>query len=343
MNSSVWGNDKTQYFDSVTPDKVLDAIEDQGFKTTGRVMTLASMENRVYEVEVDIDDAKTISDNFRIIKFYRPGRWSKLQITDEHKFLFDLIENDIHAIAPLKINGESVFENTDGLFYTIFPKQGGRACDEWTDPLLEQMGRLLARLHNTGQASPAKHRLKLDIQTFGVQNLKLILDSSHILPEYKAQYESICNSIFKASAPLFEHIKMQRIHGDCHHGNILLHDSSPFLIDFDDMSIGPRVQDIWMIIPGRDEYSIRQRNILIDAYTEMTDFDFRELKLIEVLRALRIIHFSAWIGHRFEDQAFKTVFPTFGTHQYWEKEIFDLKEQLGLIQDSLAPMPNSMY
>ena len=335
MTSSVWGGDKTEFFTTLTPDKVLDAIEDLGFKTTGRVSILASMENRVYEVEIDIDNANTVSENFKILKFYRPGRWSKDQIQDEHDFLFDLTENDIQAIAPDKINGQSIFENTNGLYYAIFPKQGGRAADEWNDELLGQMGRLLARLHNTGQVKKAPHRLNLDLETFGNANLNLILKSPHMLLDYKQQYETVCEQILTLSAPLFTNINYQRIHGDCHHGNILLKEGRPFLIDFDDMSMGPRVQDIWMINPGRDEYAKGQRQTLLNAYMSMTDFDIRELKLIESLRALRIIHFSAWISHRFDDEAFKRVFPNFATHQYWEKELFDLREQIGYIQDSL--------
>lgn len=338
MSSYIWGNEKTQFFDSLTPDTVLNAIESRGFITTGRVMAMGSMENRVYEVEVDVEQTDNISDNFRIIKFYRPGRWSKEQIQDEHDFLFDLVENEIQAIAPLKIEGISVFEDhATGLFFTIFPKKGGRACVEWTDALLEQMGRLLARLHNTGVARDAQHRLKLDVPTFGYANLEVILKSEFMLPDYRSQYEQTCNSLLEMSLPLFEGIKYQRIHGDCHHGNILLNNNSPYLIDFDDMSMGPKVQDIWMITPGRDDYSIEQRNVLLDAYCTMADFDFKEIKLIEVLRSLRIIHFSAWIGHRFQDEAFKRAFPNFGTHQYWEKEIHDLKEQMNHIQDALSP------
>ncbi len=335
MSAGVWGSERTQYFDSLSPEKVLDAIEELGLKTTGRVMQLASMENRVYEVEVDVPATQNVSDQFRILKFYRPGRWSKEQIQDEHDFLYDLTANDIHAIAPIKINDKSVHENADGLYYTIFPKQGGRACVEWTDDLLAQMGRLLARLHNTGKTKNATHRLKLDIDTFGWNNLELILNSEFMLAEYRANYKAICEQIFNISVPLFNGIEYQRIHGDCHHGNILLKEHNPFLIDFDDMSMGPKVQDLWMITPGRDEYSLRQREVLLAAYQTMSEFDIREIKLIEVLRSLRIVHFSAWISHRFHDQAFKRTFPDFGTAQYWEKEIFDLKTQIGYIQDSL--------
>lgn len=334
MSSSVWGSDKTRFFDTLTQEKVLDAVELLGHQTSGRVTIMNSMENRVYEVEIYNDHAKTVSENFKIVKFYRPGRWTRAQIQDEHDFLFDLIENDINAIAPDKLEGESVFENSDGLFFCLFPKQGGRAADEWTPELLGQMGRLLARLHNTGKARHAKHRLKLDLDTFGTKNIELIKSAGFLPIEYAQRYEMLCTSIVEESRPLFEGVATQRIHGDCHHGNILLKDGNPFLIDFDDMSVGPKVQDLWMIAPGRDSYAKEDFNILVDAYSEMTDFDYRELKLVEVLRSLRIIHFSAWIGHRFQDEAFKRAFPTFGTNQYWEKEMHDLTEQLSFIRDA---------
>lgn len=336
MSSQVWGSEQTQYFDSLSQEKVLEAVESLGYQTSGRVMILNSMENRVYEVEIYNDSAKTVSENFRIVKFYRPGRWSKEQIQDEHDFLFDLIDNDLNVIAPEKKDNSSLFTNDQGLHFCLFPKQGGRAADEWTSELIEQMGRLLARVHNVGQSKKSNHRLELTLANFGYQNLKLTKDAGFLPIDYQSRYEDLCLEILSISQPLFEKTKRQRIHGDCHHGNILLKEGKPFLIDFDDMSIGPRVQDLWMIAPGRDSYAKEQLNILVDSYCEMTEFDYSELKLIECLRALRIIHFSAWIGHRYRDEAFKRAFPSYGSNQYWEKEIFDLSEQLMHIKDSLT-------
>ncbi|MCO4753846.1 MAG: serine/threonine protein kinase [Bacteriovoracaceae bacterium] len=338
MSSFVWGAEETQYFNTLTPEHVLEAVETFGFQTTGRVMQLNSMENRVYEVEIELDEEpESPSEKFKVVKFYRPGRWNKDQIKEEHEFLWDLNEREIPAIAPLKTkDGQTLLENTQGLFFALFPKQGGRQCDEWTDPLLEQMGRLLARLHSTGAAKKAQHRVKLDIENYGEKNLEFLLQSNKLPKEYSAHYENLAKQIFQISAPLFSNVDYQRVHGDCHHGNVLLGSTGPFLIDFDDMVIGPKVQDIWMIIPGRDQYSIRQRNILVDSYLEMADFNRSELRLIETLRALRMIHFSSWIAHRYEDEAFKRIFPTFGSSQYWEKELHDLREQISHIQDNLG-------
>lgn len=337
MSSFVWGATQTQFFHSLTPEHVLDAVETFGFKATGRVMQLNSMENRVYEVEVELDhEPQSASDNFKIIKFYRPGRWSKEQILEEHEFIWDLNEFEIPAIAPIKHDGQTLYQNPQGLYFALFPKQGGRECDEWNDQLLEQMGRLLARLHNVGAAKQAQHRIRLDIESYGEKNLDFLLGSGKIPNEYAAHYENLARQIISLSTPLFDGIKYQRVHGDCHHGNVLLGATGPFLIDFDDMVIGPKVQDIWMVIPGRDDYSLRQRESLIASYQSMADFDYRELRLIESLRALRMIHFSSWIAHRYEDAAFQRVFPTFGSSQYWEKELHDLREQISYIQDEVA-------
>ena len=346
--NQIWGDEKTQTFHSLGPDEILNSIEMIGFKPSGRILQLNSMENRVYEVEIDLDKpSDNPSDSFLIIKFYRPGRWSREQIKEEHEFLFDLNNNDIDAIAPLtaKDNSqkdESLFEYKN-LFFCVFPKRAGRAVDEWTEELVPIMGRMLARLHNIGAQKKSQHRLKLDIDTFGVRNLDYILRSPYMPKEYQENYEKTCQQIFKLATPIFETLTTQRVHGDCHHGNVLRRDLVPFLIDFDDMTIAPKVQDIWMITPGRDSYSIELRDKLIDAYLEMSEFDFKELRVIETLRALRMIHFSSWIAHRFEDESFKRAFPTYGSHQYWEKELYDLKEQLGLIQDDIEALNQYPY
>lgn len=334
--SNIWGADQSSHFYSLSIDTVLNAIESLGLTTTGRVIQLNSMENRVYEVEVNLDfEPKSVSENFKIIKFYRPNRWTKEQIQEEHDFIHDLVEYELQAIAPLKFNNKTLFTNPDGLYFAIFDKKGGRAADEWTTPLLEQMGRLLARMHNIGASKKAKHRLKLDIDTFGKSNLDYLLRSNTIPLDYQAQYKEVCEEIFSISSPLFKNIDNIRVHGDCHHGNTLLN-NGPFLIDFDDMLVAPSVQDIWMITPGRDDYSLNQRNVLIDSYLEMRDFNFNELKLIEVLRALRMIHFTSWIAHRYDDESFKRTFENFKTNQYFEKEIFDLNQQLMFIKDDLS-------
>lgn len=330
MATSVWGDTETQHFYSLDPFQILSSIDSLGYSTTGRCLQMNSMENRVFEVEIDVDEEsiQNPSEKFVIGKFYRPGRWSKEQILEEHEFLLDLQSHEIPVIAPIQINGETVFEMKDlGILYSLFPKQGGRVPDEWNKDKLEQMGRLLGRVHQIGKSKSFKHRLSLDLPTYGRDNLSFLIDQNIVPIMYKSSYSIVCEEFFEAATPLFKNIQNHRTHGDCHIGNILWsHDKGPFLIDFDDTVTAPAIQDVWLIAGGRDEDSINNRNTLLDAYESMSDFNWNELKLIEPLRALRLIHFSAWIGKRWEDKSFQRAFDQFQSEQYWEEQLQALRE-----------------
>lgn len=334
MSKSLWGDQPTQYFSMLSPDLILQSIDRLGFKTTGRCLTLNSMENRVFELEIEVDESKikSISEKFIIAKFYRPGRWNKQQIQEEHDFLWDLKHQEIPVIAPLKIANQTLFfDEATQLFYCIFPKQGGRIIDEYHEQHLLQLGRLLARLHQVGQNKNATHRLSLDIETYGLQNLNYLMNN-HILPPYlEKSYHQTALDIFKLATPLFKHIQLQRIHGDCHLGNILFKEQQAFLIDFDDMVVGPCMQDLWLVVPGNDQESRVNREILLEGYESMKNFNRQELKIIEVLRALRYLHFSAWIAKRWQDPAFPRAFAHFGSDQYWKSQLEDLINQRDLI------------
>lgn len=335
MNSNLWGQSKTQFFYELNPDLVLETIDNLGFKTTGRVMTMNSMENRVYEVEIE-SDSDNISEHFKIIKFYRPGRWSKEQIQEEHDFLADLIEHEVPVIAPMAFGPDHktlfTLENPE-LYYTVFNKQGGRAPDEFTTEEIEQVGRLLARLHNVGDMNIAPHRLKLTPEVYLKSNMDFLLDQKIIPAHLETSYKSVLEGIYDLTKNSFNNVHFQRIHGDCHLGNILKRGDVFHLIDFDDMVMGPAVQDMWLLLPGRDEYSMNLRNHLLDAYTTMRDFNFEEIRLTEVLRTLRMINYSAWIAKRFEDPAFKNAFPFFESPSYWEGQINDLRDQTFYLQE----------
>ncbi len=337
-----WGNKETEYFYKLTPEAIMDAVEYFDLRPTGRTLPLNSMENRVYEIEIENPDAKTPSENFVISKFYRPGRWNKEQIQEEHDFLNDLIKAEIPAIAPIMHNGESVFTHKEtGLLFCLFPKKGGRHKDELQDEEIEILGRTLARLHTVGKQKVASHRVQLTPKTYGEGNLEMILEADVLPNHLRETYTNYVNQIVSLSSPLFEGRELQRIHGDCHWGNVLWDLGSevakPFFVDFDDMVRGFPVQDIWLLIPGRDREAMSQRNLLLGAYDEIAHFDYSSLKLVEPLRTLRYIHFTAWITKRWEDPSFKNAFPQFGTEAYWETQTADLREQIGLIQDSQTP------
>jgi Ser/Thr protein kinase RdoA (MazF antagonist) len=321
----------TEFFYEVTPERVLTAVESLGVRCTGRVLALNSLENRVYEVELDIEDPETLPskwDAFRIVKFYRPGRWSREQIEEEHSFLKECIDAELPVVAPIPFPDGTTLKTVPGLSiqFAVFPKVGGRILDEMSRDQLLQVGRMIARLHAVGGRAPHQHRMTLSVDTLGRANLQY-LNSSGVLPaSIQSYYNQLAERLFAAAEPWFADVKYQRIHGDCHIGNILWSRDDVNMVDFDDSFMGPCVQDLWLLTPGRDEDSLRRREVLLEGYESMRDFDRSTLRLIEPLRALRMIHFSAWIAKRYDDPAFKRVFVDFGTEGYWREQLIALQE-----------------
>ena len=339
--NSGWGDDQTRYFFELTPERVLEAVESAGFQCTGRCIALNSFENRVYDVELETEDGKkpeNPSANRRVVKFYRPGRWTREQIFEEHQFIADLVAAEVPAIAPLQFpDGETLKQTATGIWYTLFPKVGGRAPDELKPEQLEWIGRLLGRMHNVGSAQPAPHRVTLNPAVYGLGNLQFLISEGFIPLEFQTRYKNVVEKICETVTPWFEATPMIRVHGDCHLGNLLMGyvggAPSPFFLDFDDMVNAPAVQDLWLILPGRptDFESKQQLESLLEGYSEMRVFDRATLKLIEPLRALRFVHYTSWIARRWKDPAFPLAFPHFGSHQYWSDETDDLERQLSLI------------
>lgn len=340
MSNYVWGNTETQYFFELRPEAILDAIDAIGFKTTGRCLPLNSIENRVYEIEIDRPDheVKSPSDNFVVAKFYRPGRWSKDQIMDEHKFLADLVDAEIPVIPPLEIAGSTLFEMPQHkIYYCLYHKRGGRNPEEMNEEQLEIMGRSLARIHSVGALTSASHRIKLTPDSYGKANIEFLESTGHIPLDIKENYLALAKQIITESQELFQNVKYQRIHGDFHKGNIILRGDDSFFVDFDDMVMGPVVQDVWPICPGDDEQSIIDRGIFLEAYDSIREFPYEQLKLIPSLRALRLIHFSAWIAKRWDDPSFKQTFGYFESPNYWYGQINDLRQLLVKVLDVKNP------
>lgn len=335
---SAWGDEGTRFFFQLTPDRVIDAVESSGFRCTGRCAALNSFENRVYELELEESEEassarRNLLANRRVAKFYRPGRWTQEQILEEHAFLLELQEHEIPVVAPLAFSdGRTLHQDSEsGIWYALFPKVGGRAPDEFSDDQLLQVGRLLARIHNVGAARPALHRIQLSPDSYGRTDLAWLLQHDSIPSTCRSRYEDAVLALCEIADPLFKPVRQLRIHGDCHFGNLLWNQQGPFFLDFDDMVRGPAVQDVWMLTPGRDAESLRQRELLLTGYEQLREFNHFELRLVEVLRAFRIIHYSAWIAHRWDDPAFPLAFPQFGTDRYWLEETKTLEEQLALV------------
>lgn len=335
MSNNMWGNKETKFFYQLSPDNVLSALENLGLKTTGRCLALNSMENRVYEIELDTPypylDHKI---DHIVAKFYRPGRWNKEQILDEHKFILELFEQEIPVIAPIEIDGTSLFYDEEtNLYFCFYPRKRGRTLGELTDDQYAQIGRLLGRIHNIGQRDSADHRLHLDIETYGRSNLSHLLSNNLTPDEFKPHLEVIANQIFDLSQKHFNNIKTIRLHGDCHMGNLIWREEEGMsIVDFDDMVMGAAVQDFWLLLPAEGEEAIEKREQLLRGYEMFREFDRRELNLIEIYRALRYIHYTTWVVRRFEDPSFQNAFAHFKTPHYWQTLIQDLRVQQQKIQ-----------
>ncbi|TGK25159.1 serine/threonine protein kinase [Leptospira stimsonii] len=317
-------------FFQLNPGEILTLIEKAGYEPSGHCMALNSLENRVFNLRLE-DGTHIIS------KFYRPGRWTREQILEEHQFLLDLKEEEIPVCAPLPFpDGTSLACFQDEIFYSFWPRVGGRSPDELSSENLRILGRLLGRIHNVGQSKTLKHRITLDSNTYGTTPLELLTQGDWIPSSCKKEYQETALRIFDLFQEKIESVPMLRIHGDCHKGNLLHGKEGWFFVDFDDSLCGPAVQDFWMLL-SRGQEGIDEREHLVAGYREFRDFDDRWFELIEILRAMRFIHYSAWISNRFEtDPSFPTAFPHFIGNEYWEKETLELKEQYKLIQGSLG-------
>lgn len=314
-------------YNSLSPEAVLDAVEAVGYKCTGAQFALNSYENRVYDIQVE--DEENI-----VVKFYRPSRWTKEQIQEEHAFAFQLEEAEVPVIAPLDLDGESIFESKEGYLYAIYPKRAGRSIEVTKDEDLRHMGRLVARIHSIGNWEHFKHRPRLNVDYYGWQNLIHLRQSGHIPADMIASYDATVTQLLTKIDELWKRIDFPsiRLHGDCHLGNIL-RDGDIFFVDLDDSMQGPAVQDLWLFATGEKQERMRQFGLLIEGYQQIRDFNFEELQLVESLRALRMIHYTAWISRRWEDPTFPKNFPHFQTQEYWQQHLQSLREQIPLIDE----------
>lgn len=324
---------KESFFE-LTPERILNAVETLGFQTTGRVLPLNSYENRVFEIGIEPDDRTKLPAV--IAKFYRPARWSLEQIQDEHTFMRELENNEIPVVSPYKnsIQETVLFDKEIGIYFSAFPKFQGRSLDEFSTQQVQQLGRLIARMHGVGKRNTKSTRIELTPKTYG-KTAEEVLKTTECIPESKREF--VANTVKRALDMIearFGNPALQRIHGDCHFGNILWNSQGPCFVDFDDHVIGPPIQDLWLLIPGRDEYSKEQFEVLLKAYETMNTFDRSTLSLIEPLRTLRIIHYSAWIAKRWEDPSFPKLFPHFTSEKYWDDFRNTVQEQCSILEET---------
>lgn len=334
-------------FETLTPDLVLDALESVGLRGDGRMTALSSYENRVYQVRLE-------NNSEVVAKFYRTGRWSDAQIQEEHAFAAQLMAAEIPAIGPLALQGQTL-QHFGGFAFSVSPRRGGRPPELDDDEVLEWIGRFIARIHTVGAQSDFTHRPALNLHTFGTESMQWLLQQNMIPLDVQSRWADQCQKALDAiaqcapalCAKMATHgnalhgIQLLRLHGDCHPGNILWTPADapaatgpgPHFVDLDDARMGPAVQDLWMLLSGDRAQRTYQLSVLLDGYEQFRSFNRQELTLIEPLRTLRLIHYSAWLARRWSDPAFPVNFPWFGSSDYWQGQVQMLEEQLEAMQE----------
>ena len=307
---------------------MLNALESIGLRCDGRLLALNSYENRVYQVGID-DGAPLVA------KFYRSARWTDEAILEEHAFVQELVEREIPVVPALVIDGKTL-HHAEGFRFALFEKKGGRAPELEDRDTLEWLGRFLGRIHAVGATQVFQHRPELNVDTFGIEPRDYLLANNFIPADIEAAYRSVIDQALDGVRHCFDRaakVQTLRLHGDCHAGNVLWTDDGPHFVDFDDSRMGPAVQDLWMLLSGEREERVKQMGDVLAGYEDFCEFDARELHLIEGLRTLRLIHYSAWLARRWDDAAFKVAFPWFNTQHYWQNRILELREQIAAMEE----------
>lgn len=315
-------------FADLDPQAVVAALEALGLACDGRVLALNSYENRVFRV--GIEGAPPL-----IAKFYRPGRWSDEGILEEHAFAAELAEAGVPVVPPLSLAGRTLHHH--GVHrVALFPVRGGRPPEPGDRATLTALGRCLGLLHAVGARRPFAHRPQLAIDRHGDDALESLLASPLLPPELADNLARLGDALLDRVEARWERIDAAplRIHGDCHLGNILWREDAPQFLDLDDCLTGPAVQDLWMLVSGSPEEQREQIAGLLEGYRVFREFDAAELGLIEALRALRMLHFHAWVCQRWDDPAFPAAFPWFGERRNWERLLQQIQEQLSILQET---------
>lgn len=315
-------------YETLTPDAVLNAIEAEGYYCDGRIFPLNSYENRVYQV--GIEDGEPL-----IAKFYRPDRWTQTQIQEEHDFCWELFEQEQPVVPPIKDAQGKTLRRQHGFWLALFERRGGHAPELDNLDNLEIMGRAMGRMHSVGYQNDFQTRPGIDVASYAEDSAQFLMANQFIPMELETAYTSLTADLIEALKARFDasHHENLRLHGDCHPGNVLWRDHAPNFVDFDDARFGPAVQDLWMLLSGDRQQQQLQLDKILTGYRQFCGFNGGELNLIEPLRTLRIMHYSAWLARRWEDPAFPHNFPWFNSQRYWSDHILTLREQLAALQE----------
>lgn len=320
----------TDLFLSLTPERVLDAVEAAGLECAPVCHPLNSFENRVYDV--------ALADGGHVVaKFYRPGRWGEDALQDEHTFMAELQDEGVPICGLRPFPDGTTLKRIEGIWYCLYERVGGRAPDELGDDDLEGLGRLAAWMHNIGARRDAPARPRINAARYIRDNVGWLLAQGLLPPAVADRYAAAAHSLADLVDARMEGVPVHRIHGDLHPGNLLVRDGHFRVLDFDDLVVGPAVQDVWLLVPGRDAHALRQREAFLEGYGQLRAFDRSTLRLIEPLRGLRMVHYAAWLARRWHDPLFPATWPHFGTDDEWDRQAADLEDVLATALASEEP------
>lgn len=314
----------TRYFYDLTPERIFEAFESAGLTIQPTLRWMNSLENRVIGVE-DEEGERWVA------KFYRPGRWSREALAEEHEFMKELFEAEVPVRPPLELETGDTVGEIEGILFTVFPHHLGRMPDEITLDYANELGGLVAKIHQVGSRKALRHRPTIGPTSWGEVCLDQ-LESEGVVPSRVwQQYEPLVLELIERIEEMFDEHEPIRVHGDLHRGNILWSSLGPSFVDFDDLTMGPAVQDLWMLLPGRDDDDWVLKEAFLRSYEAVRPFDREELELVEPLRALKFVRHAAWVARRRKDPAFIRVFPEVETEAYWQRELRDLQAQIKLL------------
>ena len=327
---------QTRTFDLLTPHVVLGAVESAyGLSLDGTLSVYPSYVNRVYGLATD-------GGAPYVAKFYRPGRWSEEAILEEHRFVLDCAGEELPVVPPLADRDGATLasvtadegDREETFDFALYPRKGGRSFDAESDEDWVRLGALVGRLHAVGARLQAAHRLACVPEASTAAFLEELEEAGVVPAKHAGEFFGLAREALSGIVPLFTGVALQRIHGDCHRGNILDRPGEGLLlIDFDDMMSGPAVQDLWLLLPDRAGASRRELELILEGYEGFFPFARDSLPLIEPLRLMRLIYYLAWSSRQRDDRRFRESNPGWGGEAFWIKEIEDLRDQLAAIAE----------
>lgn len=329
--SDTHADEPAQGFHALTPDVVMDCVEEAcDVRCTGVCRPLNSYINRVYELGIEPEGAV-------VAKFYRPGRWSRAALEDELAFVDALHAEEVPVIPPRRGHDGALLHDVDGTWFAVYPRMGGRVVDEPTTEQWLALGRLIGRAHVVGARDDAAARVRMTPDALTAPQVEQVADAGVIEdPDLRDRWVDTALDLVDELEPLFDDVDLQRIHGDLHAQNLIHRpDEGFYLIDFDDMAMGPVVQDLWMLLPGRLVDARAEAGLLVEGYETFAPLDRSGLLLIEPLRFMRFIHFTAWCAMQAADGGHRRLAPGWGTDAYWAEELRAMEQQAQEIRDAL--------